>query len=175
MRQLVLPPVRVKRPSLDAAFDAVFGPAMLAQVHGPDTDVGLFENNRRRFTFRVDVPEVPPAIRRFFCGKHLRVTTRQHLGIGPTRWQVTNRLKMHFVGSEFFKLRPVFWLEQRPAVDGGHAEVYLGGAVRHDAVLPPPLNGIAEAFMMAGSEKQLRHFGRCLVQAGVIDPQPELD
>lgn len=168
MRVLVVPPVRVKRDSLPSAFDAVFGPAMLRRVHGPDTQVGLFDKNQRRFSFRVAVPEVPPQIRRFFCGTDLKVTTRQHLGISSTKWQVTNKMKLHFVGSEFFKLRPVFWLEERAAGDG--VEVYLGGSVRHDAVLPPPLNGIAEAFMMASSEKELRHFGQCLAEAGVVDP-----
>lgn len=170
MRVLVLPPVRVKRRSLDSAFDAVFGVGMLRRMHGADTQVGPFAKNQRRFSFKVAVPEVPAPIRRFFCGTDLKVTTRQHLGISHTRWQVTNKIKLHFVGSEFFKLRPVFWLEHRPAGEDGEPEgVFLGGSVRHDAVLPPPLNGIAEAFMMAGSEQELRRFGRCLAEAGVVD------
>ena len=167
MRVLVIPPVRIKRGSLDSAFDAVFGAAMLRRMHGADTQVGPFDKNQRRFSFRVAVPEIPPQIRRFFCGKDLKVTTRQHLSITSTKWEVTNRLKLHFVGSEFFKLRPVFWLEHRPAGEDQEDGVYLGGSVRHDAVLPPPLNGIAEAFMMASSEEELRRFGRCLAEAGV--------
>lgn len=164
MRQLVLPPVRVKRASMDSAFDAVFGPAMLRRVHGPSTRVGDFKDGKRAFKFRVDVSDVPPPIRRFFCGKELGITTTQKLTMTDTRWDVTNRLKLHFVGAELFSLKPAFYLE---ATDGG---IFLGGAVRHSAVLPPPLNGVAEAFMMANSERELRHFGACLAEAGVIDP-----
>lgn len=167
MRTLVLPGVRVNRSTLDAAFDAVFGIHMLRRVHGPSLTVGPFahNNNTRTFKFHVDVTtEVPAVLRRFFCGKHLAVTTRQHLGITSSKWTVTNSLTLHFVGSELFTMHPLFWLETRE--DGG---VYLGGTISHTARLPPPLNGIAEEFMKHHSEAELRRFGECLADAGVID------
>lgn len=170
MKLLTLPPVRINRDSLGEAFESVFGPSMLRRVHGPDTRVGNFEDNKRRFSFKVHVGEIPPLIRRFFCGRELKVTTQQRLSTEPTKWEVTNRMKLHFVGAEFVGIKPVFWLEACDGTEGREAGIYLGGTVRHDARFPPPLNGIAESFMIANSEKELRHFGDCLVEAGVIRP-----
>lgn len=166
MKQLVLPRTRLRgQRDLPSALHAVFGPDMLRRVHGAGTKVGEFVGGKRAFKFTVAVDNVPAPIRRFFCGSSLRVTTRQKLDQSEaTRWTVTNHMKLHFVGAEFFKLRPTFWLERDE--DGG---VSLGGTVRHDAILPPPLNGIAEGFMMLHSHKELRHFATCLHEAGVLD------
>lgn len=168
MKQLVLPRTRLKgQQDLRSALHAVFGPDMLCRVHGASTKVGEFVGGKRAFKFTVKVDNVPGPIRKFFCGSSLRVTTKQTLDQKmPTKWTVTNHMKLHFVGAEFFKLRPTFWLEQDD--DGG---VSLGGTVRHDAVLPPPLNGIAEGFMMLHSQKELRHFALCLHEAGVLDAE----
>lgn len=172
MKQLVLPPVRLagQHRDLESGLHAVFGPAMLRRVHGPSLrgEAPFDAMGRRAFKFAVRVDSVPPPIRRFFCGSELGVTTRQSVDTSdPDRWTVTNRMKLHFVGAELFKLRPVFWLERAP--DG---VVFLGGRVRHDAVLPPPLNGIAEAFMELNTRRELLHFARCLHEGGVIDSVP---
>lgn len=170
MKQLLLPTIPLKQcRDLDGALRAVFGPQMLRRVHGPGTKAGDFDaRGRRTFKFSVKVDSVPPPIRRFFCGSELGVTTRQTLDKeSGDRWTVTNKMKLHFVGAEFFKLRPAFWLER--GVDG---VVSLGGAIRHDAVLPPPLNGIAEDFMVLNSKRELLHFARCLHEADLIDDVP---
>lgn len=169
MKLIVLPDVRIGRVSMDAALDSVFGPAMLRRVHGPSLRVGDFNHkNQRVFKFKIDVSCVPPPIRRFFCGNELNITTRQTLDKKTQReWSVTNKLKLHFVGAEFFKIRPSFYLKQDE--DG---TVSLGGQVRHDAVLPPPLNGIAEDFMALNSAKEIRHFAHQLAEAGVISDVP---
>lgn len=168
MKQLIVPRTRLRgQRDLNSALHAVFGPAMLRRMHGADTKVGDFADGKRAFRFVVGVDSVPPPIRRFFCGSQLRVTTRQTLDqTDPAKWTVTNKLKLHFVGSELFKLRPTFWLEQDPQTN----DVYLGGVVRHDAVLPPPLDGIAENFMMLNTRKELVHFATCLRDAGVLSP-----
>lgn len=165
MKQLVLPRVPVRRSSLRSARDAVFGGEMLRRVHGPSLtfQTAPEPHHKRSFRFTVGVGEVPLPIRRFFCGDRLRVTTTQSLRESPTRIEVANHLKLHFVGAEFFKLRPTFWLEETP--EG----IVLGGQVRHTALLPPPLKGIAEAFMMHGSAQQLKVFGASLAEAGVIE------
>lgn len=168
MKQLIVPRTRLRgQRDMASALHAVFGPAMLRRVHGAGTKAGDFVDGKRAFQFVVNVDSVPPPIRRFFCGSELRVTTRQTVDqTDPAKWTVINRLKLHFVGSEFFKLRPTFWLERDP--DTG--DVYLGGTVRHDAVLPPPLDGIAENFMMLNTRKELVHFAQCLRDAGLLSP-----
>lgn len=170
MRQLVIPSVRVKRSTMDGALNAVFGSRTLRRVHGTSlrfmTAVEeVSPGSRRKFGFRVDISDVPAPVRKFFSGDSMRVTTTQDVTApAPGRVEVANRIKLHFVGAELFKLRPTFVLEETP--EG----IFLGGRVRHDAVLPPPLNGIAEAFMMLNSEQELRRFGQALVEAGIVDP-----
>ena len=166
MKQLVLPTVPVRHTCLKSAKEAVFGPDMLRRVHGPSLQFFTEEQlaDKRTFRFSVDVADVPAPIRKFFCGSSLRVTTTQAVRETALKVSVSNKLKLHFVGAELFKMRPSFWLEQSP--DG---TIMLGGKVRHDAVLPPPLNGIAESFMMQNSAHTLMQFGKCLAEAGVID------
>ena len=169
MKNVVLPTVPLRgHTSMDGAMRAVFGPAVLRKVHGPSLK-GAYEsfdaNGKRRFQFRVAVDQVPPPIRRFFCGSDLRITTQQTLAKEEAKWTVSNKMKLHFVGAEFFKLRPQFWLEQ----DQETGAVSLGGNVRHDAVLPPPLNSIAEGFMALNTRRELIRFAQCLHEDGVLD------
>lgn len=172
MKQLILPRTRLAgQRDMDGALHAVFGPGMLRKMHGPSTKAGTFDaHNKRVFKFTVAVDSVPLPIRKFFCGSQLGVTTRQTLERSADKFTITNRMKLHFVGAEFFKLRPVFWLEREQ--DGG---VSLGGLVRHDAVLPPPLNGIAENFMMLNTRRELLHFAKCLHEEGLLEAEPAAD
>lgn len=169
MKQCVVPRTRLAgMRDMDGALHAVFGPGMLRKMHGPNTHVGPFDSNDKRvFKFKVAVGAVPPPIRKFFCGSELGVTTRQTLERGADKSTITNRMKLHFVGAEFFKLRPVFWLEREQ--DG---IISLGGVVRHDAILPPPLNGIAENFMMLNTRRELLHFAKCLHEEGLLEAAP---
>ncbi len=168
MKQLDVPPTRVNRRELHAAVDAVFGKRMLEKVHGTVEfqSEESFDLTRpvstRAFRFAVTVPRVPAPIRRFFCGDKLHVTTTQTATVCASRVQVVNELQLHFKGSRFFKLHPTFWLE---ATDKGMA---LGGRVQHNAILFPPLNRIAEGFMMRSSERELLRFRACLAEDGVI-------
>jgi hypothetical protein len=167
MKQVVVPRTRLAGlRDMDGALHAVFGPGMLRKMHGPGTRVGPFEHDKRVFKFKVSVDAVPLPIRRFFCGSELGVTTRQGLERGADKYTVTNRLKFHFVGAELFKLRPVFWLERER--DGG---ISLGGIVGHTAVLPPPLNGIAENFMRLHTRRELLHFAKCLHEEGLVEAE----
>lgn len=171
MKQVLVPRTRLAgQRDFHGALNAVFGPAMLRRMHGPAVRVGAFDDRgHRTFKFVVPVDQVPAPIRTFFCGSQLGVTTRQALRKGVRAWTVTNSLKLHFVGSELFKIRPTFWLERDPA-DG---TIALSGCVRHDAVLPPPLCHIAEGFMALNSQRELLHFARCLHEAGLLEAVPE--
>lgn len=174
MKQLVLPPIKLvdrrDLATLEGALHAVFGPRMLRKVHGASLrDAGPFDaEGRRAFRFAVQVGSVPRLIRRFFCGSELTVSARQTLDrADAAKWVVTNNLKMHFVGAQLFRLRPTFWLQR-----GEDGVVTLGGLVRHDAVLPPPLKGVAEGFMARNTQRELLHFASCLHEEGVIADLP---
>ena len=166
MKEVHVPATRLECRDMQGALDTVFGPAMLKRVHGPDTEVCDFDRDgNRTFKFSVDVCRVPWAIRHVFCGSHLRITTRQTLTKpSATRWQVSNDTRMHFLGSELFKLKPVFSL----VMDG--SAVHVGGNVQHIAHIPPPFNRIAETFMAKHTERELRKFGACLQDDHSVRP-----
>jgi len=165
MKLLAVPALRLTATTLPDALDAVFGQDTLRRVHGPSV-TGAFDfgpDGRRAFDFEVDVSAVPAPIRCFFCGPRLRVTTAQTLARPEPSacWRVSNSIRMHFVGSELFRIRPEFELTRHE--DG---RIVVAGTVRHDASLPPPLSGIAERFMAAHSERELRRFARELRLTG---------
>lgn len=162
-----LPDLHLGKVGMQAALDAAFGRAAMARVHGPSLVIGDFDaKGKRFFTFKIDVSAVPPPIRRFFCASELTISACQVLSKrSDTDWQLSNKLRMHCVAAELFKIRPTFSLREDRL-----GRVTLSARVRHDAVLPPPLNGIAEDFMMLNSQKELRHFEQCLREAGVLEP-----
>lgn len=164
MKEIQVPELAMTCQSLDSAFDSVFGPDTLARVHGPSTRVEPFKNNERTFTFDIDVSSVPRMLRCFFCGPRMRVTTRQTMERSRNDIRVTNHIKMHVVGAELFRVKPTFWLDRKSS----QGIVVLGGIVQHEASLPPPLRGIAERFMAAHSERELRRFEQVLRERGAL-------
>lgn len=158
MKLVEVPHVGLGTPVLGAALQKVFGIETLRRVHGDSVKVKDFDSRgQRQFTFTVDVGCIPSAVRAFFCKRQLRIRTTQTLSKdSETCWKVSNKLKMHFLGAELFRIRPVFWLEVK------NGETYLGGRVQHDAMLPPPLNGICENFMAVQSATQLAKFAEVL-------------
>ncbi len=169
MKLFVLPDLCLGQRSMQSALDAAFSPAMLARVHGPSLQLagpgGFDAAGRRNFRFSVDVTGVPPAIRGFIGGDRLDVSVRQTVDRrGPADWRVSNRLRLKCVGAELIKVRPAFVLRQ-----GGDGRVVLSASVRHDAVLPPPLNGIAEEFMMLNTAREMQRFEGELRAAGEVE------
>jgi hypothetical protein len=158
MKLLPIPLVSLGQIELDDAFQAVFGSDTLSKVHGPSLKFTEWVDNQRTVKFSVDVDNIPLEVRRFFCGKRLRVTSKQNKIKGDKYLEVHNRMKMHFLGSELFVIRPVFKLTYNEA--SGTTEVT--GCVKHIARLPPPLNRIAEAFMMEHSRRELEKFSSVL-------------
>lgn len=166
MKLLEVPPLELRLGlDLTEAVDLVFSRDVLRRVHGPDTAVPPFVAGRRTFEFGVDVSAVPRPLRMFFSGSRLRATTRQVL-LRRLRDEcvVVNHVKMHFVGAELFRIEPTFTL--RRDFRGG---VTLDGAVRHTALLPWPLKGMAERFMASQSEKELRAYADVLRDYGAVD------
>lgn len=165
MRALDVPPLELRLDlDLPGALHAVFGADVLRRVHGADTVVPPFgADGRRAFDFHIGVASVPRALRPFFWGSRLRVSTRQELRREPYEYSVTNCVKMHFVGSELFRVQPTFQLRRDRR--GG---VTLRGAVRHTALLPWPLKGLAERFMAAHSERELLAYADALRDTGAV-------
>jgi hypothetical protein len=154
MRLLEIEPIQIRGVSIKTAFDQIFHDETLREVHGPSLKATPWDGkNKRLLKFSISLDNVPSEIRRFFCGNKLKITTRQALVPQDARYDVKNSIRMHFLGAELFKLKSAFYLEQK---DDGHLS--FGGRVEHHAILPPPLNGIAEGFMKQQSEREVDHY-----------------
>lgn len=172
---MVVPDVDVGCSSLAAALETVFGADTLLAVHGPSLrpqgrrkGLEFDSKGQRAFVFDIDVSGTPSPVRAFFAGSRMSVTTHQHLRQkDPSCWTVTNKVKLHFVSSEMFHVKPQFWLTQ-----GEDGRVRLGGRVRHHAILPPPLKGIVEKFMALNTSLQLAQFETVLRARAVARGSP---
>jgi len=160
MKELDIEPICIGKFPLPVVFERVFSNDMLTLMHGDSVKITSWENNKRIVRFSVNLENVPMEIKRFFCGSKLRVTSRQILHIEPNLYSVKNKIKMHFLFSEFFHVKPEFYLEKKS--DGG---VYFSGKISHSAVLPPPLNSITETFMKASSEREITKYKENILHA----------
>ena len=156
--EIVLP----GKTTLQSAFDFVFSETSLKKLHGPTTKVSPWssrsdkekEVQNRTIKFEIRVDNVPADVRRFFCGKSMRLTTKQRVDRqDPKTWTIENRVRMHFMGAEFFRVKPTFVI-----VRSDDGVVRIGGRIEHHAMLPPPLNVVAENFMKAHSAREIDGF-----------------
>lgn len=157
MKELHIEPILLRNISLNNAFDSVFCDETLKKIHGPETKISTWENDKRIIRFSINIEKLPKEIKKFFCGSKLRITSKQTRNIikdskNNDMITINNRIKMHFIFADFFFIKPNFYLKNT------NEGIYFGGIIEHSAVLPPPLNSIAEIFMKSQSEKEIREY-----------------
>ena len=135
--------------TLKKAFDAMFNNDTLLIVHGPSLRTTEWHNNKRIVKFSINIDNVPKEIRRVFCGSKLKITTKQEMHESLKQLHIVNKIRLHFLGAEFIKIKPSFVLQES---DG---EIFISGNVEHHAILPPPLDKIAEHFMSIQTQREL--------------------
>lgn len=174
MKEIVFGPEPLGDIPLDAAFDTIFGKPMLRIMHGSDMYSSDWDKHGKRvIKFSVPIDSVPREIRHFSCGNRLRVTTKQQRTSASASASdqqeetitVKNNVRLHFLGAEFFKVKPSFKLMR----DTQAKMTYVSGRVEHHAILPPPLNGIAEGFMALNSARELAAYREAICNALTID------
>lgn len=167
MKEVLIPDTLLrKNMPMPEAIQVAFGLPTLTIAHGPTLKVTSWRSDKRHETiqhrqirYSMPVGQIPPAIRKFFCGEQLRITSRQHMDTQASTVNVHNKIRMHFLGAEMFHVKPSFQL--RKADDG---DIYLSGRVEHHAILPPPLCHIAESFMALNSERELKKYGDAMLE-----------
>lgn len=163
MKEAILAPTLLPG-DVSSAIRRALGDAVLRCVHGPNMTVTPWSPAgsraaRRTVSFSMAVEKVPRPVRRFFCGDRMRVTSRQHLTRSPGVATVRHELELHFVGARFFRVQPVFTLRKV-----GDDATTLEARVQNHARFPPPLNGIAERFMAANSQRELDALRDCVLR-----------
>jgi hypothetical protein len=162
MKEVIVDKTPIGPFTLSNAMHVVFGLPTLTMAHGPSLKLSSWQRDeasgtaRRTVRYTMDVSAVPPPVRRFFCGKQLRITSRQTLTETPCEAVVSNKVRMHFLGAELFHVKPKFVV----SVENGTA--YLSGRVEHHAFLPPPLSHVVEDFMALHSRLELKKYAQAL-------------
>jgi hypothetical protein len=161
MRSLCLPIINFgTHTTLDTAFDIVFGEDTLRSLHGEDVKISQWDSRHRRtLKFTVNIDNVPAEIRRVFCGSKLRITAKQQMTKADDgrSCEVNVRMRMHFIGAELIRVKPRFTLKYDK-----NNRVCLEGRVDHSALLPPPVNMIAETFMSNSSRDELGRYANII-------------
>jgi hypothetical protein len=143
--------------SMHDAFDHVFGQSTLTAVHGDTLKCSAWNLDRRRFSFVMGIADLPSCLSRFVAArKTMRMTVHQHRDFAPCESVVTMRskVKMHFLGAELFRIKPTFVLRQVP----GECAYAISGRTEVNVLLPHPLKGIAESFLVNRSTEELKRY-----------------
>lgn len=158
MREYVIPTYNLGKHTLDNAFDIVFSPETLTSTHGDSLEVSDWIDDKRTSNFDVKVDRIPWPLKRIFTGDKMRVSVNQHritdaMGVanGVT---IKNNIKLHFLGARFFKIESWFSLNELPTGTGHTCNIELSGSVKCHAFLLPPLNMIAEKFMISQCKRE---------------------
>ena len=171
MKELRIDAFHIGQVDIESAFEHVFGNDMLKKIHGNSLKASDWKNNNRVLKFSIDVGNIPSALKSVFIGSPLRITTNQKLtegcgsggggegGGGRRKCLIDSHMKPHFMFSELFKVSSQFYLEEM------EGEVYFGGKVEHSARLPPPLNSIAESFMMQRSGDEIEKYKQMILNS----------
>jgi len=159
MKQIVIDPIHIGKYPLDVVFEKVFGKKMLKKIHGESVESSDWDiNNKRIIKFCVEFDEIPSELKDLLGNNKVNITSKQTRYIERNRVNVNNRITMNIMFSELFSIEPEFYIEATR--DG----VYFSGRIQHNAVLPPPLNRIAESFMMERSQKEIEMYKKALLK-----------
>jgi hypothetical protein len=146
--------------SFDDVLSRAFGKPVLDEVHGPTLRVTDWDGSgTRRVQFNMPIPPtIPRQMSRFICGRNLRFSVKQQLAaVDEAHVKLSNKVRMHFIGAEMFKVQPEFVMRKHE--DGAFS---VQAHVRVDAILPHPLNRVAEAFMLEHSASEFERWARAV-------------
>jgi hypothetical protein len=135
--------------TLEDAFAIVFSEETLLHTHGPSISLSNWYNNQRTSSFIVDVKKIPWLLRHIFCGDKMRVTVEQTREDSENTIKVSNDIKMHFLGNRFFSIKSYFELSKKDD------NIFLNGQVICNAYLLPPMNYVAERFIISECKNQV--------------------
>ena len=144
----------VKLPSaMSHAKELAFSRDTVSQVYKTDK-IGSWQLKRgkptRELKLEMDIPNIPKELTRFVCGKKLRSTICQTLEADTDDYvEITSRVRFHILGNEFLRVKPQLMIKRNVDMTEFQARVEC------HAVFPPPLNAIAEAFMVKKAEQDI--------------------
>lgn len=135
---------------MEKAFEVVFSDETIKASHGDTLVTTPWEDGFRIAEYVVNIESIPWGLKHIFGAQSIKVTVNQHLTKNENIWRVDNDIKMHFIGARFFKIKSYFTLTER---DDHH--IYLSGSVNCNAIIVPPLNRVAESFMISQCKNEI--------------------
>jgi hypothetical protein len=152
MKTVSLGPESLGNINMEDAFNLMFNKETLLMLHGSSLQTTEWHNKKRVLKFNLNVDNIPKELRHIFCGSQLKLTTKQEMFEKPNEINIVNKVRLHFLGAEFLKIKPIFTLNE---ING---EIFFSGNIEHHAIFPPPLNKIAENLMSLHTKRELDHY-----------------
>ena len=136
--------------SMYEAVSLVYGDDIIRSTH-KNVQIGSWKDKMRHLEFVAALPHnLPKEIAPFFCGRSLRISVTQRVKRdNHVKHEVHNHVRLHIIGSELFCIKPRFIIRRNPnPFCARNAKTTLDAHVEVHAILPPPLCGIIENFMI---------------------------
>ena len=133
----------------------------LQSVHGASVDATAWLNGRRTVRYTMPLPPgIPTELAEVVCGKDVRFSVQQAVrAIGKDGVELGNKVRMHFLGAELLQIRPRMMIRRDPDTNRCSVQAH----VKVNAVLPTPLNRLAESFMLRQSEVEFAKWAAVIV------------
>ena len=169
MKNYIIPTYNLgKEYTLEDAFNIVFSEETMIRTHGTSMSLSNWYNNKRTSSFIINVKKIPWVLRHLFCGDKMRVTVEQSREDSENTIKVSNNIKMHFIGNRFFSIKSFFELSKKDDY------IYLNGEVICNAYLLPPMNHVAERYIISECKDQVTVYTNIVTDKfnniNIIDP-----
>jgi hypothetical protein len=154
--------------SFSEAFHVAFSKKTLEEAHGGPVEMTEWKAPTKKGTTRLErilnitspLPSGFPDALRSFVGNSntFRMTVKQIADVQGSRARVQNKTRLHVLGAEFIRMKPMFDLSR----DETTGCVFVNANVRVVAWMPPPIKGMVETLLVATSKINLDAYMRAI-------------
>lgn len=158
MKQFSLKDLNIGQLNMKEAKDIVFSKETLREIHGKNTKISDWVNKKRIVEYDMEINNAPGPMKRFIVGNRINVYGIQNIKEDTDHnLYVENKLKLNCVGSRFLKINPSFSLTKR-----GN-DIFFNANVNISVWAPPPINHLAESFMIIQAEKDILNYAQFIL------------
>jgi hypothetical protein len=143
--------------TIDQAVGITYADDVLKEVHGESLRIHRWHKSQRKLEMQMELHGVPNELKKILGGDKMRATVRQKVThTSDTLHEVHNGVRLHILGAELVKIRPRFQLRRMDD------RTFFSAKVVVHAVFPPPLNHIAEHFMVQNASRDIHHYAAAI-------------
>lgn len=147
--------------STKAASEIAFSDKVLKKVHGEGSHITPWKDNHRNIKYKMNIPDAPSIMKRFLVGDHIDVNITQIMKTcNENRYDVESQVKLNCIGSRLIKIQPSFSIERNSTT----SETFFNAKVNVSVRAFPPINHIAENFMIIQAEQDILGYAKNILE-----------